>query len=285
MEIRHLQTFVSVVENNGFTRAAEDLGYAQSTITAHIKMLEEELGQSLFDRLGKKIVITSFGRELLPYAREMLKIYREINNISKNAEEVKGELVIGAGESLSIYRLDKILRKYKEKYPKVSIVLKNSTCSDLRKRLYSGEFDVIFTIEPNIQDDNLVIKKLKEEKMVMIYSTKPLNSENIILSEKGCSLRNSFEHYLELNKVKYKNPLEMSSIEAIKRCVINGLGVSVLPLYSIRQELKNNSIKAKDMDEAFDKYCSKIIYHKNKKVFPAMEKFIEIVLEEAKNWN
>lgn len=55
MEIRHLQTFVTVVDKNGFTKAADHLGYAQSTITAHIQTLEDELGQPLFDRLGKKI--------------------------------------------------------------------------------------------------------------------------------------------------------------------------------------------------------------------------------------
>lgn len=215
----------------------------------------------------------------------MLRIHSEINNMSKEADEVKGEIVIGAGESLSIYRIDKILRNYKEKYPKVSIVLKNSICSDLRKRLYDGEFDLIFTIEPSILDDNLFITKLKEEKLVMISSSGFSNSENVIFSEKGCSFRNSFESYLKLKKIKYKNPLELSSIEAIKKCVINGLGASVLPLYSIKEELNNNSIKAEDLDETFEKYYSKIIYHKNKKVFPAMEKFIEIVLDESNNWN
>jgi len=75
MEIRHLQTFITIVELDGFTKAAEHLGYAQSTITAHIQILESEMGEVLFDRLGKKIVLTSVGKKLLPYAKQMLNIH------------------------------------------------------------------------------------------------------------------------------------------------------------------------------------------------------------------
>ena len=72
MEIRHLQTFITIVELQGFTKAAEHLGYAQSTITSHIRILEDELGEVLFDRLGKKVILTHVGKKLVPYAKQML---------------------------------------------------------------------------------------------------------------------------------------------------------------------------------------------------------------------
>lgn len=297
MEIRHLQTFIAIVEFGGFTKAAENLGYAQSTITAHIQILENELGGILFDRLGKKIVITNVGKELVPHARQMLEVYKDIKNITCEQNGVSGDITIGAGESLSIYRLGKILKEYKKSFPKVNIILKNSICSDLRSRLHTGEFDIVFTIEPEVIDKDLVVKMLKNERMVIIgelnadlefFKTNIQNqiaSENIIFSQKGCSLRISFEKYLKDKKIKYINPLEFSSVEVIKKCVTNGIGISILPFYVVRKEINEGKLKMLELNESFDEYSTQLVYHKNKKISTAMNKFIEITLKNCARWN
>lgn len=296
MEIRHLQTFITIVEVEGFTKAAEHLGYAQSTITSHIKILENELGKSLFDRLGKKNVLTNVGKELLPYAKEMLQVYKKIKNITSEQNEVSGDLIIGAGESLSIYRLGKILKEYKQSFPKVNIILKNSICSELRSKLHSGELDIIFTIEPEIIDKDLVVKNLKDESMVIISSpdadleflSKNFKSEDaresIIFSEKGCSFRIAYENYLKGNKIKYVNPLEFSSIETIKKCVMNGLGISFLPFYTVRNEINEGSLKMIELKEPLDKFRTQLAYHKDKSISLPMSKLIEITSKNSNNW-
>ena len=296
MEIRHLQTFITIVELGGFSKAAEHLGYAQSTITSHIQILENELNEVLFDRLGKKIVLTNVGKELVPYAKQMLDVYKEIRNITSEQKGISGDLVIGAGESLSIYRLGEILKEYKRNFPNVNIILKNSICSDLRSKLHSGEIDIIFTIEPQIMDTDLVVKNLKDECMAIIaspdadlefLSTNLVNEtarENIILSENGCSFRIAFENYLKHKKIRYKNPLEFSSIEATKKCVMNGLGISFLPLYTVRAELKEGSLKMVELKEPIGKFSTQLAYHKNKSISGPMSKLIEIALKNASNW-
>lgn len=296
MEIRHLQTFITIVELGGFSKAAEHLGYAQSTITSHIQILESELKEVLFDRLGKKIVLTNVGKELVPYAKQMLDVYKEIKNITSEQKGISGDLVIGAGESLSIYRLGEILKEYKRNFPNVNIILKNSICSDLRSKLHSGEIDIIFTIEPQIIDRDLVVKNLKDECMAIIaspdadlefLSTNLISEtarENIILSENGCSFRIAFENYLKQKKIKYKNPLEFSSIEATKKCVMNGLGISFLPLYTVRDEIKEGSLKMIELKESLGKFSTQLAYHKNKSISGPMSKLIEIALKNAANW-
>lgn len=296
MEIRHLQTFIAIVELDDFTKAAEHLGYAQSTITAHIQILENELGEVLFDRLGKKIVLTNVGKDLVPYAKQMLDIYKEIKNITSDKNEVSGDLIIGAGESLSIYRLGKILKEYKKSFPKVNIILKNSICNDLRSKLHSGELDIIFTIEPQITDTDLVVKNLKDECMLIIgapnadleflstnYESQ-VAKESIIFSEKDCSFRIAFENYLKHKKIKYVNPLELSSIEAIKKCVMNGLGISFLPFYTVRNEIEEGSLKMIEVKEPFHKFKAQLAYHKNKSISLPMSKLIEITLKNSANW-
>lgn len=296
MEIRHLQTFITIVELEGFTKAADHLGYAQSTITSHIQILENELGKALFDRLGKKIVLTNVGKELVPYAKQMLNLYKEIKNITSEQNGVSGDLIIGAGESLSIYRLGKILKEYRKNFPKVNIILKNSICSDLRSKLHSGELDIIFTIEPEIMDTDLVVKNLKDECMGIIgapdadleFLSKNFEGneakESIIFSEKGCSFRIAYENYLKQKKIKYINPLEFSSIEAIKKCVMSGLGISFLPFYAVRNELEDGSLKMIEVKEPFGKFRTQLAYHKNKSISLPMSKLIEITLEDSSNW-
>lgn len=296
MEIRHLQSFITIVELEGFTKAAEHLGYAQSTITSHIQILENELGESLFDRLGKKIVLTNVGKELVPYAKQMLHVYKEIKNLTSEQNGVSGDLIVGAGESLTIYRLGKILKEYKKSFPKVNIILKDSICSDLRCKLHSGELDIILTIEPQIMDTDLVVKNLKDECMVIIgapdadlkfLSTNfegEVATESIIFSEKGCSFRIAFENYLKQKNIKYVNSLEFSSIEAIKKCVMNGLGISFLPFYTVRNDIKEGSLKMIEVKEPFDKFGTQLAYHKNKSISLPMSKLIEITLKNSLKW-
>lgn len=296
MEIRHLQSFITIVELEGFTKAAEHLGYAQSTITSHIQILENELGESLFDRLGKKIVLTNVGKDLVPYAKQMLHVYKEIKNLTSEQNGVSGDLIVGAGESLTIYRLGKILKEYKKSFPKVNIILKDSICSDLRSKLHSGELDIILTIEPQIMDTDLVVKNLKDECMVIIgapdvdlefLSTNfegEVSTESIIFSEKGCSFRIAFENYLKQKNIKYVNSLEFSSIEAIKKCVMNGLGISFLPFYTVRNEIKEGSLKMIEVKEPFDKFRTQLAYHKNKSISLPMSKLIEITLKNSLKW-
>ena len=282
MEIRHLQTFIAIVELGGFTKASENLGYAQSTITSHIKILEDEMGQALFDRLGKKIILTSVGRKLLPYAKEMLRLYKEIKSITCDENNVSGDLIIGASESLSIYRLGKIFKEYKEKFPEVNLIIKNATCSELRNSLYTGDIDIIFTIEPEVTDKDLIVNKLRDEKMVII-GAKDLdlnfivnNDENkfpkqsVLLTEKGCMARKSFEKYLNNKDIKFVNALEFSSIEVVKNYTINGLGVSFLPFYIVENEIKKGLIKSIEVEEAYNNFKTQLIYHKSKNISIAM---------------
>ena len=287
IEIRHFQTFVAIVDLGGFTKAAEHLGYAQSTITSHIQILENSIGSPLFDRLGKNIILTSKGKELVPYAREILSVYKDIRNIANDDNCVYGDLLIGAGESLSVYRLSEILKAYKKSFPGVNIILKNSFCSNLRNKLRSGELDLILTIEPEIKELDLISKKLKNETMVFIGAGDAelnLSSSNIIFTEKGCSLRIFFENYLVNKKINYTNPLEFSSIEAIKKCVINGLGISLLPLYAVKSEIKDGSINAIELEAEFDTFSTQLIYHKDKKIPLMVSKFIEIASKYSLDW-
>ena len=155
MEIRHFVTFKKVIETGSFTQAAEHLGYTQSTVTSHIQALEEHLGAPLFDRMGRKVSLTDIGNKLLPYTQEILDTYGKIERITSDGEEMRGELKIAAPESLTVYRLEPILREFRKKFPHVSIRLTNATCGDNKKAILNGNADIAFVMLPQMQDSDL----------------------------------------------------------------------------------------------------------------------------------
>ncbi len=123
MTIIQLETFLKISELKSFTLAANELGYAQSTVTMQIKQLEEELGCELFERLGKTIVLTSSGERLRIYAEKLLQLEREIHLEVPGSDEPAGLLKIGVSESLCYNTFPRILMEYKKRCPKVNIRL------------------------------------------------------------------------------------------------------------------------------------------------------------------
>lgn len=101
MELRHLLTFIAVVEAGSFTKAAAALGYVQSSVTAQIQALETELGTALFDRFGKKTTLTDAGQKFLPYAQEISKLHALAKDAIRFNDEISGTLTISAPESLT----------------------------------------------------------------------------------------------------------------------------------------------------------------------------------------
>ncbi len=131
MELHQLKTFTIIAKVNSFTKAAEELDYAQSSISAQIHSLENELETKLFERIGREVSLTETGKRLMAYAEQILKLTDEAK-ISIGGDVLpQGVLNIGAPESLSIFKLPALLQAYKERFPKVKLVLKLGKCSDI----------------------------------------------------------------------------------------------------------------------------------------------------------
>ncbi|MED3872918.1 LysR family transcriptional regulator [Priestia megaterium] len=297
MEIRHFVTFKKVIETGSFTQAAEHLGYTQSTVTTHIQALEEHLGGPLFDRMGRKIKLTDIGSKLLPYVKEVLDTYEKIESITTDGEDIRGDLKIAAPESLTVYRLEPILKEFRNNFPHVNISLSNATCGDNKRSILNGSADVAFVMMPEFQDSDLIVHSLLDEPIVLVGSPDcSLNildnsyknqkiSECFLANEKECSYRVMFEEYLGVRGIVPSQTMELWSIEAIKRCVRSGLGIACLPLMTVEDEIKEGRLKMIHCDGGFKQVFSQVAYHKNKWISPALSAFINITLKHAKDWS
>ncbi|AJY76204.1 LysR family transcriptional regulator [Paenibacillus beijingensis] len=296
MESRHLLTFLAVVEAGSFTRAAQKLDYAQSSITAQIQALETELEAPLFDRISKKVILTDAGRRLLPYAQEISKMHALAKDALRSQAEIAGTLVIGAPESLAAFRLPGIIREYRQRYPKVKIMLKPGVCWELSALVHSGELDLAFLLQPETEDKDLHKEILIHEKMALVAPVdhplarlqlvEPvhLKDETILHTEPGCTYRTLFERHLNSHGVFPDLNLEFWNIEAIKQCVMAGLGISFLPLITVQNELREGKLAKLAWDDTSQRVATQIVYHMKKWKSPALNEFLLIVGRHASMW-
>lgn len=293
MEIRYLKTFKAIVDLGGFTKAAEYLGYAQSTVTFHIKSIEGELSSPVFDRIGKKVFLTETGRLLMPHAIKILSIYKDLKEVSLSGE-IRGKLVISAPEALLIYRLPPVIKEFKEKYPRVDIQLKHLDPTKLKTDLTQGHVDIAFVLDREREEKEIHFEELVTEPMMFISPDfislnrkDSLKNRVFLFTERGCSYRMLFEKIIEHNIISYEaedaNVIEFWSIDALKQCVICGLGVSVLPYITVENEIKQKKLIAQVINTD-SKLSTYLAYHKDKWLAPSQEAFLEIVRKHAGVW-
>lgn len=247
MEIRELQTFRVIYETRNFSRAAEILGYTQSTVSMQIKNLEKELGTKLFEYKNRQVNVTSAALQLLPLINKTLESFSDIKQWNQSKE--KGILKIAAPESLTISLVAPMMAKFKEQFPQVEVQLQNATCLYNEEILLRGEVDVAFMMWPSRPSKRLIDHDLGEQKMVLVSSHKQtfpqiLNDQQaqFIINEPECSYRNQFETAVWEQYQRQFRTLSLPSIAAIKAVVKGGLGFSYLPLNMVQSEIDRGEL-------------------------------------------
>jgi DNA-binding transcriptional LysR family regulator len=287
MDLRHLETFRTVATEQSFTRAAETLSYAQSSVTAQIQTLEAELGVPLFDRIGKRISLTTAGEQLLPYAGRIRDLVEEARASVRLGGAPSGTLVIGSAETLCTYRLPPILRAFRKHYPEVQLTIHAGEPGDSRRDLASGEIDVAIQFGDDDDDDTGLhsIDLVAEPVSVVAAPDHPLAGKlrvsarelarsTAILTENQCGYRRLYEAHLRRAGFDPQSTLHFNSVEAIKQCVMAGLGISILPTVAVERELARGSLTRLNVT-LHAEIRTKLTYRRDKWLSPTLRAFID----------
>ncbi|MDO6448506.1 LysR family transcriptional regulator [Oceanobacillus profundus] len=288
MEFKYLQTFIVASETLNFTKTAAKLQYAQSSVTAQIKSLEQDLQTPLFERLGKRLVLTQAGKQLKSYAHQIVHLTDEARTAIEAGEKT-GTIIVGAQESQCTYRLPELLKNFKSKYPLVNLIFKPAHSDEsATESLLKGELDLAFIMDTNKPNPYLETNPLLQEKLILVASPsnslvfKPtvlpddLREETVLLTEKGCSYRNMFEQKLYEYQVSPKNTLEFVSLEAIKKCVVANLGVAMLPEMTVAEDLEEGLLVELNWDVEMPVLTTQMALHKNKWLTPQLQDFVHL---------
>jgi DNA-binding transcriptional LysR family regulator len=288
IEMRHLATFRVVATTLSFTRAAEALDYAQSSVTAQIQALEEDLGVLLFERLGKRILLTPAGQRLLPYAHQALQLMDEARAAVTQEAQPYGTLTVGAPETLCVYRLPPVLKEFRARCPRVHLVFHPTTTASQRRTLAEGEVDVGFLLDTAPPPEPFSAERLVSETLLVLAAPahplagcatvvpRDLDDETIIVTESGCSYRRLFERSLAAAGATPATTMELGSVEAIKQCSMAGLGVTVLPKIAVAEELAQGQLVALPWAGPSFEMGTYVVWHRDKWLSPALQAFLEL---------
>ncbi|MGW4699538.1 LysR family transcriptional regulator [Streptomyces sp. NPDC004285] len=281
MELRLLTTFEKVADVLSFTRAAAELGYAQSSVTSQIRALESSLGVDLFERLGSRIRLTEAGERLLPYARRMAELAEEARTAVAATAEPSGPIAIGTMESLTSYRLPPLLEYFHHRYPKVRLTLRPTLGDETRQALRQGTYDVGFLMEAETGHEGLESEVLAPEPLVLVaapghpladrteLSTADLTGTPLVGTEPGCAYRDLFEAALRAPRF-----LEFGTIEASKRAVASGLGIALLPRVAVAEELAGGTLVPLPWEAPFTLF-TQLAWRRGKRLPAHVRLFVE----------
>lgn len=283
MNTKSLVTFKTILEVGSFQKAADKLGYTQSTVTFQIRQLEEELALKLFEKIGRRMELTQAGKDIMPYIDLILQGTEQIGNYGKSLSEISGSLKLAIPDSILIYNMQPFMQAFTHEAPNVQLIVNSIQSGEINQSVADGTVDIGINCEKDSYPDSVIHKKLGKYKAVLVAS--PFANSNLLdfitpHQRKPISLIcNEPDGYYQLDMDKYLSekdillnpPMKVQSIEAVKRCVMNNLGIAVVPTYSIGEELKNGSLMPIKTELDEKTYDSFYIYHKNKWISPQME--------------
>lgn len=289
MKTQYLVTFKTILETGSFQKAADKLGYTQSTITFQIKQLEEELSLKLFEKIGRRMELTQAGKDIMPYVDMILQGTEQIRNYGKKLSEISGSLKLAIPDSILIYNMQPFLQEFAHEAPNVQLVINSIQSGEINRSIVDGIADIGINCEKENYPDTVIHKKLAKYKAVLVAS--PFADKSLLdfvtpHQHKPFSLIcNEPDGYYQLDMDKYlarkdiiMNPhMKVQSIEAVKKCVMNNLGIAVVPTYSIGEELKNGSLMPIKTELDDKTYYSFYIYHKNKWLSPQMKLALKLL--------
>jgi len=250
MELRQLRSFVAIAECGTFTAGAERVHVTQAAISMQIRQLETETGTRLFVRAPRKILLTEAGERLLDRARSILREHdAALEELAALTGAHRGRLRLGtASAGVSGEPLPRILKELRTKHPGAEILVTSGKSAELVEQVLSGQLDAAFVSLPVeargiqtelLSEDYLVAiasprHKMARQKVVSAYA---LAGEKLILGERGGNTRRLIDEFFEKAGVTIHVAMELSRLAAIKRMVEQDMGVGIVPLQSVKEEV------------------------------------------------
>ena len=245
MDFDYLKGFYYVAKLGSFTEAATRLYLTQPAISLQVKALERELGERLFDRIGRRIRLTAAGHILYAEAEALVDRLGELEAVVEQLKKLeRGRLSIGASDTTSIYFLPQLLQRFLREHPGVELRLSSLVSSEVARRVLERELDVGIVTLPE-RPAGLEMLPLFEERFVAIASTdhaltarrslqlRDLEGQRLVSLEPGSRTREVLDKILASEGVAARPSLELSNFEVIKRYVAAGLGVALVPEVSV----------------------------------------------------
>ncbi len=293
MNTKNLETLMAIIETGSFQKAATRLDYTPSAVTSQIKQLENELSIKLFEKIGRRMELTQAAKDVLPFIEAILNNVEQLNNYKKDISEITGTLRLVAPDSIFIYNMQPIIKAILHTAPNIRLIVNSLPSHEINQAIVDGAADIGIDCDKGSFPESLVHISLrsvaacliaspfidpKETDFITPHQRKPFA---IIGNEPKANYQTALTEYLDTKDIVLRPFMKFQSIEAVKRSVMNDLGIAYVPKFSVEDELKSGSLVRLKTELDSRLYPSVCVYHKNKWLSPQMKLAIQIIREHT----
>ena len=283
MDLRTLKTFVYVAELGSFTKAANALGYAQSTVSFQIRQLEEELNARLFERVRRTVTLTERGRAVLHYAQQMEQLEREMGEALRQEMLPAGQVRLATADSLCPHPPRAGYGAFRAQYPGISLKLIAAGTEEMFRLLNHNEADLVLTLDSHIYNTEYVIAGEERVGVHFVASAahplararrltmQQLLEEPFLLTERGMSYRRLLDEKLAEQSLELIPVLENGNAGQLCRLVEQGAGLSFLPDYATEAAVAAGTVVRLQVEDGEVEVWKQLLYHRDKWISPAIQ--------------
>lgn len=289
LDLPKLRIFVAVAQTGSFTRAADDLDLRQPTVSQHIQALERGLGAPLFERTGRRVVLAPAGERLLPYAERLLALAAEAEAATREAgSQAQRTLRLGAGNTLATYVLPDLLARLRWEHQEIMVQVQVGNTDQLIAAVLDHRVELALVGEP-LSHTSLAIHPFLRDDLVVIvppddaWATRDavqleeLRGRTLLLREAGSALQATVAAILGEHNVDTQRSMTLGNLEAIKRSVEAGLGVSIVPELAVRREIRDDTLHALPLANLQMQRTFNYVYRQDHPLSAAAQVFVELL--------
>lgn len=297
MDLKHLETFCKVAETGSFSRAGEAVYLTQPTVSGHIASLERSVGLKLFDRLGRKVALTSGGKIFYRYARDILKLRDDaLNAIYEFSHVIKGRIRIGGSTIPGEYFLPKVMGSFQREAPGISISLAIADSQEIVDRLLEGEIE-IGVAGMMFEGERVDAYPLFHDRVIIIGSSQhplvankeiswdDLQSVPLLIRERGSGTRKTFERYMTAAGYRledFRIVGEVGSSTAVKEGVKEGVGLGIISDLAVQEEIAGGRLQEIRIrgQSVFEREFFAVV-PKERELSPPVRRFLEFLTQKG----
>lgn len=293
MELDQLRLFVDVVREQSFTKAAERNCITQPAASLSIQRLEDELGARLLERTTRKVLVTEEGNILFDYAREILGRVQEVKTVLQERQDrVLGTVRVATVHSVGLYELPATLKEFIRRYPEVNLHIEYKPAEQVYHAVVEGEADLGLVAYPEARAGITAVPFFEDELVVICgpehllaaretVGLRDLEGEAFVAFEAEIPTRRAVDALMLKHEVRVSVRMQCDNIEILKKMVEVGLGLSMVPLLSVRQEVRTGALKALRLEDEVVRRPLAIIHRKAKSLPRPQRAFVDLLTQEG----
>ncbi|REJ93608.1 MAG: LysR family transcriptional regulator [Planctomycetota bacterium] len=292
MHLRNVEIFCDTVSHRSFSKAAEQRGISQPTVSQAIHQLEEQLGVALFDRSQRPLELTQAGHVFHDGCRKLLEGYRELaDRLQHLSGVVAGRVRVASIYSVGLLQMAVYTQEFERRYPDVDLRLNYLHPDEVYSQIRRDEADLGIVSFPRDGGDIGCIPWIAQEMAVIVAADHPLadcesvaldslNGTDFVSFTTDLTIRRETDRLLKSHRVTVHHVHEFDNVETIKRAVEIGAGVAILPLPTVRREIEQGLLKSVPFaDVQFERPLG-VIHKRHKHLSAAAERFVKLLHEE-----